>query len=84
MEGLTHKFDVLARHCAAEGRDPADITRTVLVPADPLDAPDAFLRKMESYAALGVEQVWVSSAGPDPASWVSRLGERIVPGLREL
>jgi len=39
---------------------------------------------MEQYAKLGVEQVALTPAGPDPAGWVGRLGERVLPRLAEL
>jgi alkanesulfonate monooxygenase SsuD/methylene tetrahydromethanopterin reductase-like flavin-dependent oxidoreductase (luciferase family) len=81
---LGHKLDVLERHCADVGRDPADIERTVLAGVDPLQDTDAFLRRMEEYAALGVKQVWVSPVGPDPAGWVRRVTESVGPRLAEL
>ena len=36
-EVVAHKLEVLARHCDAESRDPADIEKTILGFADPLD-----------------------------------------------
>jgi hypothetical protein len=45
---------------------------------------DAFLASMEEYATLGVTLVEVMPPGPDPAAWVARLGEQIVPTLRDL
>ena len=40
---VAHKLDVLARHCEAEGRDPATIERTILAMSNPLDDPDGFV-----------------------------------------
>lgn len=37
---LQHKVDVLHRHCDTVGRDPAEVRKTVGVPADPFAAPD--------------------------------------------
>jgi F420-dependent oxidoreductase-like protein len=79
---IKHKLDVLDRHCEDVGRDPATITRTVIAGGDPFD--DDFLRTLEGYAALGVEQVWVGPSDPDPESWVHRLTEQVLPKVRDL
>jgi alkanesulfonate monooxygenase SsuD/methylene tetrahydromethanopterin reductase-like flavin-dependent oxidoreductase (luciferase family) len=81
---VAHKLDVLDRHCEAEGRDPAAIERTIIYGSDPFEDVDAFLSSMAEYASLGIGQVWVSPAGPDPAGWVEQLGERVVPMLADL
>jgi F420-dependent oxidoreductase-like protein len=81
---VAHKLEVLARHCDAEGRDPGTIEKTILGFADPLDDVDAFLASMDEYAGLGVELVEVMPTGSDPAAWVTRLGEEVVPRLAEL
>jgi F420-dependent oxidoreductase-like protein len=81
---VSHKLDVLARHCDAEGRDPDSIEKTILGFGDPLDDVDAFIAGMDEYAKLGIELVEVMPLGPDPGGWASRLGERVVPMLAEL
>ena len=79
-----HRVGTLNRHCDAEGRDPADIERTIIWGSDALEDVDGFLAAMDSYATLGIDKVWVSPVGPDPAAWVSRLSERAVPALADL
>ena len=81
---VAHKLEVLDRHCDAEGRDPATVRRTILWGGDPRDDVDGFLAEMEAYAALGIEQVWVSARPPDPAAWVTALGDQVIPRLRDL
>ena len=81
---VAHKLEVLDRHCEAESRDPAAIERTIIFGAAPLTDADEFLATMERYASLGIGQVWVSPAGPDPAGWVSELTERVMPRLGTL
>ena len=81
---LRHKLEVLDRHCADAGRDPAQITRTVLGAPDPVAATDAFLRRMEEYAALGITHVQVMPTGPDPVTFVGELAERVAPRLAEI
>jgi len=81
---VEHKLDVLTRHCDAEGRDPATIETTIITATDPLEDLDGFLSDMDGYARLGIDQVWVNPSGPDPAAWVTRVCEQLVPRLRDL
>jgi F420-dependent oxidoreductase-like protein len=81
---VAHKLDVLDRHCADEQRDPASITRTILGMSDPLADVDAFLKSMEEYAALGISMVEIMPLVEDPAAFVTRLGEEVVPRLAEV
>ena len=81
---LAHKLEVLDRHCADVGRDPAEIQRTVLGMVDPLGDVDGFLSTMERYAALGIDLVEVMPLVEDPVAWAGRLGELVVPRLSEL
>lgn len=81
---IAHKLEVLDRHCATEGRDPAEIQRTAVLGDDPLDDVDAFLRRMEEYAALGIDQVWVGPRAEDPVESVAELCEKVLPRLAEL
>jgi len=84
VDEVRHKLDVLERHCEAEGRDPAEIERTILGRGDPHHDPDGFLREMERYAALGIDLVEIHPDGPDPVASVRRLTESLVPRLAEL
>lgn len=81
---VRHKLEVLDRHCADVGRDPAEITRTVLGGPDPVEDADAFLRRMEEYAALGITHVQLMPTGPDPVGWVGTVAERVGPRLAEI
>ncbi len=65
---MKHKIDVLDGHCADVGRDPAEVQRTALAGGDPFDDVDAFLRRMEAYAGLGIDQVWVMPSKPTTRS----------------
>ena len=81
---VAHKLDVLARHCETEGRDPAEIERTILAMTDPSDDVDAFLKDMEGYARIGIDKVMLVPGTDDPAGLVRGIGERVLPRLREL
>lgn len=69
---IAHKLEVLARHCDEVGRDPAEITRTILCGGDLLRDHAAFVDAMADYAAMGVDMVCVSPPAPDPAAWVAQ------------
>jgi F420-dependent oxidoreductase-like protein len=81
---MKHKIEVLDGHCADVGRDPSEVRRTALAGGDPFEDLDAFLRRMEAYASLGIEQVWVMPPADDPVGHVARLCEDALPRLAEL
>jgi F420-dependent oxidoreductase-like protein len=81
---VAHKLEVLARHCDAEGRDPATIKKTISGGGDPLADVDAFVKNMDEYAKLGIQLVEVTPPGPDPAGWVAAVTDQVVPRLRDL
>ena len=76
---VAHKIEVLDRHCETEGRDPAQVQRTLISGTDPLEDIDAFLRRCEEYAALGIDQVWVGPNADDPVGSVTRICEDVLP-----
>jgi len=82
-EEVGRKIDVLRRHCEEVGRDFGSIQLTLTTPGADAET-DAFLSKMAAYAALGIDQVWVRAAAPDPVGTTARLAERVVPRLAEL
>ena len=79
---VRHKIEVLDRHCDDVGRNPAEVTRTIITSDDPFD--DDFLPAMAAYAALGVEQVWCGPNDDDPTGWVERVCEQVLPRLQDL
>ena len=83
-EQVRAKLDVLARHCADEGRNFDRIRKTVLwggpVGVDATGAAE-FLEALRPYADLGIEAVHVMPMTPDPVAFVRGLGERVVPHL---
>ncbi len=83
-EQMRHKIEVLEGHCTDVGRDPAEVRRTALAGGDPFEDFDAFLRRMEAYAGLGIDQVWVMPPSEDPVGHVHRLCAELLPRLRDL
>lgn len=77
---VVHKLDVLRRHCDAEGRDPAEITRTLLVTHDVFADLPAFLDDLAFYAEQDVAAViTVPPPASDPVAFIERLGTEVVP-----
>ncbi|BBX87209.1 TIGR03560 family F420-dependent LLM class oxidoreductase [Mycolicibacterium aubagnense] len=87
-EVLKHKIDVLRRHCDATGRDPREIRMTLGLGhhTEPFTDPAAFMRDMESYAALGIDMVNIGifTGIPDPVGYMARIGEEVIPRLTSL
>ena len=79
-------LDVLARHCADLGRDPATVEKTIIGQWDPFEP--RFLPAMQAYAAVEqveqVEQVALTPMSEDPAGWVRQVCEQVLPRLAEL
>jgi F420-dependent oxidoreductase-like protein len=83
-ELVAHKLDVLRGHCDEVGRDYDTIRKTMIAMADPVADPDAFLKAMGEYAALGISLVTLMPRGDDPVAWTTRVCESVLPRLREL
>jgi F420-dependent oxidoreductase-like protein len=81
---MRHKIEVLDRHCEDVGRDPGEVQRTAIVGIDPLDETDSFLRRAEDYAALGIEQLWLSTQTDDPVRRTTRIVEELLPRLEDI
>jgi F420-dependent oxidoreductase-like protein len=84
-ETAAHKIDVLNRHCDDVGRDPAEIRKTAGLFTDPFTNED-FWKTAEQFAALGFDLVNLGPlpGNPDPAGYVKRLCDEVVPRLSEL
>jgi F420-dependent oxidoreductase-like protein len=83
-EAIQGKLETLERHCASVDRDPATIRKTILGFDDPLSDTSNFLKRMEQYAALGVDLVEIMPVGSDPAGYVARIGEVVMPSLSSI
>jgi F420-dependent oxidoreductase-like protein len=81
---VKRKLDILKEHCDTEGRDYNSIKKTMNGGGDPLSDIDGFLRDMEQYAALGISLVDLRNVPPDPARFVTELGEKVLPRLSQI
>jgi F420-dependent oxidoreductase-like protein len=83
-EEVGRKLDVLRGHCDALGRDYDSIQKTIIGRVDPGGDISPFLAEMERYAKLGVSLVEVAPLPPDPAGFVTSLGEKVLPRLAQI
>jgi F420-dependent oxidoreductase-like protein len=82
---VSHKLDVLRGHCENEGRDPAEIEKTIIYSGNPLDDVDAFLTEMDAMSKLGIDKVWLSNNKiEDPPAWADEVCAQTVTRLGEL
>ncbi len=86
IDVLTHKIDVLTRHCDTVGRDVAEIRKTVGFFADPFTDVDGYLKTLEQMAGLGVDLINTGPVPgtPDPAGFVKRFGDEVMPRMSEI
>jgi alkanesulfonate monooxygenase SsuD/methylene tetrahydromethanopterin reductase-like flavin-dependent oxidoreductase (luciferase family) len=80
---VVHKFDVLRKHCEAEGRDYDSIDKTVLAIRPALADVDRFLADVAEYAALGAAEIQVM---PDrhPVEFIDRIAQQVAPRVLAL
>ena len=86
LDVLTHKLDVLQRHCDTVGRDTNEIQKTVGFFADPFGDVDGYLKTVERFAELGVQTINTGPVPgtPDPEGFVKRFGDELMPRVAEI
>jgi F420-dependent oxidoreductase-like protein len=84
VETVKHKLEVLRGHCDDLGTDYDAIEKTILFQGPSVEDPDAFLKSMEEYAALGITLVGLMPTPyVDPVPWTTSLVD-LVPRLKEV
>jgi F420-dependent oxidoreductase-like protein len=83
---ISHKLDVLRRHCDDVGRDEAAIRKTILYQGAALATGDVdtFVGEMADYAKVGVETVIVMPMPGRQADWIADTGATAAARLAEL
>jgi F420-dependent oxidoreductase-like protein len=71
-ETVSHKLDVLRRHCDDVGRDFDQIEVTVSSSVPAAADADTVLRQAEELSRVGVDTIVARSTGPDPQPWLER------------
>ncbi len=86
-DNIEHKLGVLRQHCVAEGRDYAEIEKTIASPFDQGDDPRAalpgLLAHLADLAALGIDHVLLACRGPWTEATLDALVS-VVPGIHAL
>ena len=77
-DAVRHKLDVLERHCADVGRDPAEITKTILLT---VGDPGSATAKVAAYRAVGVDGVVVNMRNLADLTAVAKVGESMREAL---
>jgi F420-dependent oxidoreductase-like protein len=80
---VTHKLDVLARHCEAIGRPYDEIEKTLSTRLETGESAEHFTERCAALATLGIEHVVVITAGPWRDDAVATLAAA-VPAVRQL
>ena len=81
LDTANHKVEVLHRHCADVGRDPAEIRLSVQLRFDESD-PDAVLRSAESFLEAGFTELIVIVGGDEPRAASEAVARDVLPRLR--
>jgi len=82
VEDFAHKYAVLDEHCAAIGRDPAAIERSIQMMADYAN-PAATREAIRPYIAAGATHIVINLRAPYPEGIVRRLADEVAAPLRD-
>ena len=90
-EGIARKYAILAEHCAAVGRDPAEIEHSTLqnvriseTGGAGRETPAEVVDRFGDLSDAGAEHIVLSVAGlPDPTA-LELIGRDVIPQLRAL
>jgi F420-dependent oxidoreductase-like protein len=74
---LPRKLEVLKEHCAREGRDYNEITKTAIFGLDPQKSTDELVEPLSEMAALGIETVIVNTSNLWEPGRVEQIGELV-------
>ena len=81
MLTVAHKVDVLHRHCAEVGRDPADVEMTALAMVPDDADKDTILRDADALAKAGAQAIVVRSTGSEPSRWLEETWAPVMSDL---
>jgi F420-dependent oxidoreductase-like protein len=82
LETALQKVEVLKRHCADVGRDPAQIRLSTQIRYS-ADDPDASLRVIEDFVKAGFTEMVVIVGGANPVGLAERVAEQVLPRFRD-
>ena len=84
---LRGRNEILDEQCAAVGRDPAAIIRSLYgwaskLGADPWSSPDAFLDVVGRYREAGISEFLIDAPAAERFDVLERIAIDVMPGLR--
>lgn len=87
VDEMRERNAILDEHCAAIGRDPKTIIRSLygwaaLMPADPWESVDAFNEVVGRYQEAGIEEFIIDAPGPERFAKVERIATDVIPRLK--
>jgi F420-dependent oxidoreductase-like protein len=80
VDTFRHKIEVLEEHCAAVGRDPSEIERSIQTMVH-YDNPEETLKSIRPYIEAGANHIILNLRAPYPEGIVQRLAEKIAEPL---
>ncbi len=83
LETVRHKLDVLHRHCADVGRDPAEVTTTRLGALFLVDTPEQAVETREIIVGLADEEFAAACTIGDDESVVEQVAAMLDAGVQE-
>jgi alkanesulfonate monooxygenase SsuD/methylene tetrahydromethanopterin reductase-like flavin-dependent oxidoreductase (luciferase family) len=87
VEEMRVRNQTLDEHCAAIGRDPSEIVRSLygwaaLMPSDPWQSVDAFHEMVGRYGEVGINEFVIDQPRPEQFDVLERIAAEAIPALR--
>lgn len=87
VDEMRERNKILDEHCAAIGRDPKSIIRSLygwaaLMPADPWESIESFHEVVGQYREAGINEFIIDAPGPEQFPMLERIATDVIPGLR--
>jgi F420-dependent oxidoreductase-like protein len=87
VDEMRERNAILDEHCAALGRDPRSIVRSLygwaaMMPSDPWASVDAFREMVGRYAEAGVNEFLIDQPRPEQQAVLEHVAAEVLPSLR--
>src|SRR6266851_966073 len=87
VDEMRERNGIVDEHCAAIGRDPKTIVRSLygwatMMPSDPWESVEAFGDMVGRYAEAGVNEFLIDQPRPEQQAVLERVAAEVLPALR--
>lgn len=87
VEEMRARNELLNEECAAIGREPGAIIRSLygwaaLMPADPWSSVDAFQEVVGHYREAGIHEFLIDAPGPESFPILEKIASEVIPALK--